>query len=185
MGVRRRDGFFFFSYGFGNRLAFCGVLQFHHPGSFTGLKSVKCNNFLILQTHVVVARAYRELSCRSASCHALTTAFQMVASKNIRVAPSPCYALVTHHLIRSKRAQCRVYQSARDSSAMTNMQHSPLQPSKHVVYLSHVVILAKRFDTNMTTIQPNPPSEHDMRHLVFTLLSLYHPPLDILSNLVG
>jgi hypothetical protein len=61
---------------------------------------------------------------------------------------------------------------------------SPLRRSKHVVYLSHIVILAKRFDTNMTTIQPNPPSEHDMRHLLFTLVSLSHPSLNILGNLI-
>jgi hypothetical protein len=62
MGVRRRDGFFFFSYGFGEQIGVLWCLTIHHPGSFTGLKSVKCNNFLIFQTRVVVARAYRKLS---------------------------------------------------------------------------------------------------------------------------
>lgn len=66
MGVlQRRDGFFFFSYGFwGKTWRFVASEQIHHPGSFTGLKSVKCNNFLILQILIVVVdRAFRELSC--------------------------------------------------------------------------------------------------------------------------
>ena len=35
---------------------------------------------------------------------------------------------------------------------------------------SDIIIFAERFDTDMTTIQPNPPPEHDMRHPLFAFL---------------
>ena len=102
---------------FGDRL---GVLwcqnNFHHPGSFTGLKSVKCKQFfLFFNIHLVVDRAFRD-------CHAsqhqvmLLTTFQIVASKII--APGLGYPhamqLRAQHMIVFRTIERMLYQSAQD-----------------------------------------------------------------------